>query len=504
VDGTMKSVIRAATWNIHEGIMADGSGKEQAEELVETLIDSDIDVLALQEVPFNDDGESPILQMISTCTQLRYASGFWLSRSFSKVGNFAGVAVASRAPHSVEARRRLPNPHLRVVKEHQEWRSWDKGMITVKIDLHHGSLWVASVHCYPFHEFGRCADEEEFAPIWSTLADAINEIPGTAIIAGDFNTDRRYLFTGLLGRPHLASSFEGTATHGDKSVDDILHDIKLIRHSSSSSLSFSDHTFCQADFSFQPELSMDLSEAASMLAGAFNPSADKGDDLQAAARVLAQLARRSQLLKIINTIRDDAAIVQHCAAMSGRHPLGHDKITLIDAEASWRLRLHAWWPSRIPGVEHVHHHRFNFSTIMVRGHYQMQTFQRASSGTEMIEYHQRSDTRAGEWYLASAGVAHLQLRAATEITEGVGYSLDADALHRVLVPPDTLCLTLFLAIIANADLSSETRVFALPNETAPAVIKSQTLSADDYRRRLDAIAVELTSSCLSPSAKRSH
>jgi hypothetical protein len=250
--------------------------------------------------------------------------------------------------------------------------------------------------------------------------------------------------------------------------------------------------FCQAGFSFNAELPMDQSEAVSKVGAVLNSSTADSGDFHAAAPVLAKLAQHGHLLEIINTIRDDSAAIRRCAAMSGRHPLGHDKIALIDAEPSWRLWLHAWWPSRMPGVEHVHHHRFSFSTFMVCGHYEMQIFQRTASGAEMIEYRQRSN--AGKWHLDSAGVAHLQMLAAVDVAEGAGYSLDAHTLHRVLVPRDTLCLTLFLAIIGNADLSSETRVFALPGEAAPAVINSHGLTTDDYRRRLDTIIAELANS----------
>jgi hypothetical protein len=379
-------------------------------------------------------------------------------------------------------------------KNHQEWKTWDKGLITIKINLGRESIWATSVHCYPFHEFGRRADESEFAPIWSTLAQAINEIPGTAIIAGDFNTERRYLLTSLLDNADVASSFEGTATHAEKSVDDILHGINLFRRSSKVSVSFSDHAFCQADFFIRTELPMNLSKAANMVTAVFESSPAERSDLQVTAQIVAGFADHGQLLKLINAIRDDPAAVQRCAAMSGRHPLGHDKIALMDAESSWRLRLHAWWPGRVAGVEHVHHHRFNFSTVMIRGSYEMQIFQKAASGIEMIEYRQHSDPAAGEWYLTSAGAARLQLLAVTSVTERASYSLDANTLHRVLVPPDTLCLTLFLANISNVDLSAETRVFALPEESAPTVKNSQKLTADGYRKRLDAIAAELTTS----------
>lgn len=247
----MTSDFRAGTWNIHEGIPANGSGTEPGRALVTMLIEADVDLVALQEIPFGKTGESPVLEMIATQTHLEYVSGFSLSQSSFHPGHCSGIAVASRFPHSVEQRIRLPNPGLNVIRNQQQWKTWDKGLITIKIDSYREPLWMSSVHGYPFHDFGRHAGEEEFAPVWLRLADAISLIPGIAIVAGDFNTDRRNLVTGLLNRPRLVPSFEGTATHGDKSVDDILHDIRLIRHRSRVTSNFSDHAFCQADFSFR-------------------------------------------------------------------------------------------------------------------------------------------------------------------------------------------------------------------------------------------------------------
>jgi endonuclease/exonuclease/phosphatase family metal-dependent hydrolase len=112
----MTLAIRAATWNIREGIPVIRNGVDPNRELVTMLADSDVDVVALQEVPFDDGGESATLRMISTRTQLTHVSGFSLSRSSFYSGRLSGVAVASRMPHSVEARRLLPNPHLHTRK----------------------------------------------------------------------------------------------------------------------------------------------------------------------------------------------------------------------------------------------------------------------------------------------------------------------------------------------------------------------------------------------------
>lgn len=247
----MTGAIRAATWNIREGVAAGESDTDPGGELLTMLSEADVDFVALQEVPFDGSGSSKVLEMIAARTQLRHVSGFALSQSSFSPGQCAGVAIASRFPHSVEHRVLLPNPGLHVVRNGQHHKTWDKGLITVRIDLRREPLWATSLHCYPFNRFGRHASEEEFAPIWLTLADAINTIPGKAIVAGDFNTNRRQLLTGLLDHASLAPSFEGVATHGDKSVDDILYDVRLVRRNSKVTPNFSDHAFCQADFSFE-------------------------------------------------------------------------------------------------------------------------------------------------------------------------------------------------------------------------------------------------------------
>ena len=212
------------------------------------LVDAELDVLALQEVQFESDGNSSLLREISTRTKLKYVSGFPLSQSIFYPGYRSGIAVATRAPHCVKARIDLPNPNLSINRDRQRWTSWDKGLIITKIDFEGMPMWVSSVHCYPFHEFVRQADEKEFTPIWQALANSINGLPNARmIVAGDFNTERRDLLTRLLNHYCLVRAIDGIATHGTQSVDDILHDINLIRRNSKVVPTFSDHAFCLAE-----------------------------------------------------------------------------------------------------------------------------------------------------------------------------------------------------------------------------------------------------------------
>ena len=235
---------------------------------------------------------------------------------------------------------------------------------------------------------------------------------------------------------------------------------------------------------------MNASDAVRAVVSALGTRPDGVTTLDSAAAVLARLADPGQLLEIIRSIRDDPALVRQCAAASGRHPLGHDKIVLI-THSAFHLRVHVWWPDRAPGVEHVHHHRFGVATTVVRGYYDMQVFHRAAAGISMTEYRQHSNAEAQEWYLESAGTARLRLLATARIAAGAGYILPADALHRVLVPRGSLCLTLFLAVMNAAGTPEQTRVFAMPETAAPSLVRAARLSPGAYLRLLDAIAMEL-------------
>jgi endonuclease/exonuclease/phosphatase family metal-dependent hydrolase len=245
----MTVTLRAGTWNIHEGVPSSGNDRNWRADLVAVIAEADLDVLALQEVPFGQDGRSAILEMITGETKLRYASGFPLSPSSFSSRDRSGVALVSRAPHNVSDRAWLPNPNLRSKRRGRSWVSWDKGILIIELTLAGSPLWAGSVHCYPFHNFGRKAEEREFTPIWSALADAINRIPGNRmIVAGDFNTERLDLLTNLLGRRRLVPAIGSAATHHGLAVDDILHDSSLIRKSCAVTPTLSDHAFCQAEF----------------------------------------------------------------------------------------------------------------------------------------------------------------------------------------------------------------------------------------------------------------
>lgn len=245
----MTLLIRAGTWNIREGVPADGRHDSPHAELIDALRQADLDVLALQEVPFEGDNQSDLLGSIARKTDLRYVSGFPLSPSTFYPDKRSGVAIASRGPHTVISQVLLPNPRLRSNHTGRRWTSWDKGMITVRLEIGGLTLGMSSLHGYPFHEFGRRAEEQVFGRIWHELANVINQISdGVVVVAGDFNTERRDLITEPVVRHSLISSIDGITTHAGRSVDDILHDTHLARRRIQVLPNFSDHAFCRVEF----------------------------------------------------------------------------------------------------------------------------------------------------------------------------------------------------------------------------------------------------------------
>jgi hypothetical protein len=203
---------------------------------------------------------------------------------------------------------------------------------------------------------------------------------------------------------------------------------------------------------------------------------------------LATIAEPTSLIRLMSSIRTDLNVVGSCASRSFLHPLGFDKIMLINCSPIFTLRLHAWWPTQKFAAEHVHNHRFNFLSFVVRGGYMMETFQPAcSDGIRMTEY-QETPGADGSWELREVGPACIQPIEARALKQGVGYELPSDVLHQVVVTPGTMCLTLFLQ---TTPTSSATRVYTNPEESAPARTPKKILSATAYRGKLDAIASEI-------------
>jgi endonuclease/exonuclease/phosphatase family metal-dependent hydrolase len=247
---SMTAGFRLGTWNIREAVAVAGNVGARAM-ILQILAGSPLDVLALQEVPFDKHHHSAELDAITVHSQLRYSSAFPLSPSVFNDEGLSGLAVISRTPLRAASRFRFPNPLLQVDKVGERVVSWDKGMLLVQVGKVSPPLYVASLHGFPFHMFRRGATDPEFDEIWKSLADELDQIPGTAVVAGDFNTDRLELISSRLTKHSMRPLINGV---GD-TLDDILCDTNITQEGMTIKTTFSDHPLFIAELSFTPDLS---------------------------------------------------------------------------------------------------------------------------------------------------------------------------------------------------------------------------------------------------------
>ena len=184
---------------------------------------------------------------------------------------------------------------------------------------------------------------------------------------------------------------------------------------------------------------------------------------------------------------DDAAVVTG-ASRSFQHPLGFTKIALVDELPFFMLRLHVWMPTAEVPADHIHDHRFGFASAVLRGGYDMQLYQRASTGVPVTEYREEVSQKSG-WHLNQVGPAYLQLLSTIRIEQGSSYVLPPEALHRVTVVPKSPSITLFLQTAARR---GETQVFVEAGKPVPARSPKEAITVEAYRRQFSELLALLT------------
>ncbi len=245
----MMASVRLGTWNMREAVSVAGNISADAM-IAQTLAGSSLDVLALQEVPFDKHRHSAQIDAITVCSQLRYFSTFPLSASAFHDEGLSGLAVISRTPLRVVSRFRFPNPHLQFDSPGRTVVSWDKGMLLTQIGGVSPPLYIASLHGFPFHMFRRDAADPAFDDIWKSLAGELDQIPGTAVVAGDFNTDQLELISSRLTK----HSMQPLVKKAGDTRDDILCDTHIALKNLTITTTFSDHPLFIAELSLTPDL----------------------------------------------------------------------------------------------------------------------------------------------------------------------------------------------------------------------------------------------------------
>jgi hypothetical protein len=159
--------------------------------------------------------------------------------------------------------------------------------------------------------------------------------------------------------------------------------------------------------------------------------------------LLAELAVRPTFGRLLDAVLADPGRLRTVAARSYRHVLGFDKVILASVQPYGQLRLHVWWPDSQRHREHVHDHRFPFSSVVLAGRLRTSLYVEDPAGEPVTRYRETSDAVDRRWRFEEVGPAALRTVLVADQPAGTAYTLSAEVLHRIEASP-VLSATLFL------------------------------------------------------------
>lgn len=184
---------------------------------------------------------------------------------------------------------------------------------------------------------------------------------------------------------------------------------------------------------------------------------------------------------LIDSAPDRRNQIAECARRSYRHALGFEKIMLIVGARSSTLRMHVWRPADAPAhaAEHIHNHRFEFASVVLRGSVVMETFDRHPGGVPMTAFAESLGTGGESWSMQPLGEERLRKTMDLRLAAGTLYQMDAEALHRVTNDGSRHTVTLFLEA-ASGSGRQHTDVYSPLGASAPAEYHRVPMEVDEY------------------------
>jgi hypothetical protein len=129
--------------------------------------------------------------------------------------------------------------------------------------------------------------------------------------------------------------------------------------------------------------------------------------------------------------------------MSYHHRNGFDRIVLVKSEEpAYKLRLHLWWPEYTEQhIEAIHNHAWNFSSVVLTGAFQFQSYTLSPHEKGRQMYHYRAGTDSSLTFQEKVNIACVY---DAMIQAGCSYCFDHTVPHRVINAPNTVTSTLIL------------------------------------------------------------
>lgn len=169
---------------------------------------------------------------------------------------------------------------------------------------------------------------------------------------------------------------------------------------------------------------------------------DNCQDSETLCRLLAHNVTLHTVREWIKELQMNASDkeIANLASLMEVHPLGFEKYVLWDNPMNGtRARLH-YWPQKDWPFESIHDHRFNFCSVVVKGHYIHEEYlvkENQNSNKVEVELTNTNIVNQGHAYFFQAGTFHRVLQSNEETISFLVRSEPKLPFSRV-INPDTL------------------------------------------------------------------
>jgi hypothetical protein len=219
------------------------------------------------------------------------------------------------------------------------------------------------------------------------------------------------------------------------------------------------------------------------------------DDLRGAPdrchALMKTLRRRDAVLSLLRNVLGDRRLLAGIAARSYPHVNGFDKIVLVgsDDPRDYRVTLHMWrppYPASALRFEAIHGHRFSFWSAIITGTLRSESFEESETLGQRVlgKYRYVPEVHrdvAFEDFYQRQGRVRLLRAGRDERHAGDAYYLDASAIHRIILPRQTMTCSL---VLRGPRLSEHSYVYNASYPSCEIYLKNRMFSPSQLADRL--------------------
>lgn len=201
---------------------------------------------------------------------------------------------------------------------------------------------------------------------------------------------------------------------------------------------------------------------------------------------LSDLVNQQFVSNLLEAILVDDKHLGSIASRSYAHYNNFDKLVLISSlEPRYDLRMHVWWPKPYTkATENIHNHKWDFSSVLLKGSYSFELYEESTNGREMYEYDYVTRSGSDTYQMPFLRRANLELMSEGCMRAGDSYSLPHNILHRVICDHSTTTVSLIIRGRKKKDRAS---VFTQEISEIDQTIDSPVFSVSAISKKLDRI-----------------